>query len=83
MAGEGKMFHIIMMDILMPKMDGNASSRAIRKIELAKLYPSTLIIGMSGDLNMEELETCKNSGMQETFKKSLTIENIKKIVTMI
>ena len=64
-------------------MDGNASSLAIRKVEQAKLYPTTLIIGMSGDLNMEELATCKNSGMQETFKKSLTLENVKTIVDMI
>ena len=68
-----------MMDIFMPKMNGNVATRAIRDTEAQKNYDRTLIFGMSSDMNEEDRKESMQSGMDNALKKPITKKFAEKI----
>jgi CheY-like chemotaxis protein len=61
-------FDVVLMDLLMPEMDGLASSRKIRT-ELPEPRCHTPIIALTANTDKEELARCIEYGMNECMLK--------------
>ena len=69
-------FDIILMDVMMPVMDGYEASRKIRAMDRpdAKTVP---IIAMTANAFAEDVEESRNAGMNEHISKPLDIGKVK------
>lgn len=72
---EGK-FDIILMDVMMPVMDGYEATRKIRHLDRqeAKTIP---IIAMTANAFAEDLEESRNAGMSKYISKPLVLGKVK------
>ncbi len=68
-------FDLILMDIMMPEMNGYEATKAIRAMERydAKSIP---IFAMTANTFTEEIERCKEAGMNEHIAKPVNIDNL-------
>ena len=75
-------FDVILMDLMMPVMDGYTATRKIRELERsdAKTVP---IIAMTANAFQEDAEKCIAVGMNAHLAKPLDIEKMKKIIKSI
>ena len=75
-------FDVILMDLMMPVMDGYAATRKIRELERsdAKTVP---IIAMTANAFQEDAEKCIAVGMNAHLAKPLDIEKMKKTIKSI
>jgi len=76
---DGTGFDVILMDLLMPVMDGQASAKKIRA-ELPEPQRSTPIIALTANADKEELARCLDCGMNECmlkpFNRSLLVKRV-------
>ena len=72
-------FDVILMDLMMPVMDGYTATRKIRELERsdAKTVP---IIAMTANAFQEDVEKCIAVGMNAHLAKPLDIEKVKKTI---
>ncbi len=72
-------FDVILMDVMMPIMDGFEATKAIRELDRpdAKTIP---IIAMTANAFAEDAERCIEAGMSAHIAKPLEVEKIKKII---
>lgn len=72
-------FDVILMDLLMPEMDGQTATRKIRT-ELPEPQRSTPIIALTANGDKEELARCLACGMNESmvkpFNRSLLVKRV-------
>ena len=75
-------FDVILMDLMMPVMDGYTATRKIRELERsdAKTVP---IIAMTANAFQEDAEKCIAVGMNPHLAKPLDIEKMKKTIKSI
>ena len=75
-------FDVILMDLMMPVMDGYTATRKIRELERpdAKTVP---IIAMTANTFQEDAEKCIAVGMNAHLAKPLDIEKMKKTIKSI
>jgi CheY-like chemotaxis protein len=64
---------IILMDVMMPEMDGYDTTRAIRKI---RQFDSVPIVGLTAKAMKGDREKCIESGMFDYISKPLKIEEL-------
>ncbi len=74
---EENYYDMILMDIRMPIMNGYEASEAIRKLP-RKDAAEIPIIAMTADAFTEDIQRCKNAGMNEHIAKPLDIEQLMK-----
>ncbi len=65
---DGEGFDVILMDLLMPEMDGQTATRKIHT-ELPEPQRSTPIIALTANADKDELARCLASGMNESILK--------------
>ena len=72
-------FDAILMDIMMPVMDGLTATKAIRALNRpdAGIIP---IIAMTANAFAEDVQRCLDSGMNAHLAKPLDIEKVKKTI---
>ncbi|HEX8528421.1 MAG TPA: response regulator, partial [Cytophagales bacterium] len=66
-------FHLVLMDIQMPVMDGYQATRWIRE----KLQLDVPIIGLSANVYKEEIEQCYQAGMNDYLSKPYTERSLR------
>lgn len=79
----GNEFHLVIMDCMMPGMDGFAASRAIRSGQAGEANSSLPIIAISGLASEEDRRSCLEAGMDELVQKPITRENLLPVVTAV
>jgi len=73
-----KDYDIILMDLLMPKLDGIEATKKIRSMLAGKKIPK--IIAMTADTMMNSREACINAGMDDYLNKPINVEEIKTLM---
>ncbi len=68
----------ILMDFMMPRMDGGHATRAIRGHEIRSLQPRTPIIGLSAMASDEDRDAALAGGMDVYLTKPLKSEELRK-----
>ncbi len=71
-------FDLVLMDINMPKMDGFAATREIRRIEA--LGSRTPIIAMTANAMTGDRERCLAAGMDDYISKPLQLADLRQIL---
>lgn len=72
MFEEGK-YNFILMDIMMPEMDGMQATRKIRSIELSQRIP---IIAITADSILSTRDICMACGMDGHMTKPFNVKNL-------
>ena len=72
--------HLILLDVMMPGMDGLEATKAIRMLERedAKKIP---IIAMTANAFEEDRKACLEAGMNEHIGKPIDIPQLKRVIT--
>jgi signal transduction histidine kinase/CheY-like chemotaxis protein/HPt (histidine-containing phosphotransfer) domain-containing protein len=70
-------FDAILMDMEMPIMDGVATTKVIRALE-DKEKSRTPIIAMTANTSREDVQRCKDAGMNDYISKPVSPENMRK-----
>ena len=73
---ETKPYALILMDSQMPELDGNESTRRIRKIEEEKQLNRTAIVAFSASATPEEIQTAMDAGSDGYLTKPVTKEKL-------
>lgn len=73
-------YDIILMDIMMPELNGYEATHFIRKFEQENQSKKAFIIGLTGNVYDSERQKCINAGMDEFLAKPFDIDNFLNIV---
>ncbi|KAG5186414.1 CheY-like superfamily protein [Tribonema minus] len=68
-----KTYDVVIMDVMMPRMNGDVCVRAIREWEIANLRPKTPVILMSADVLSPDNDVLSSGAAQQFFTKPLNI----------
>ncbi len=68
-------YQLILMDVMMPEMDGCEATRAIRATELRLGRPSTPIVAMTA---FQDQVRCIEAGMDDYLFKPILLDDLKK-----
>jgi CheY-like chemotaxis protein len=77
---QGSLYHLILMDLQMPIMDGFETARNIRQEELKKQYPQTYICAMSAFEEADIANKVKREGMNNFCQKPLRVEVLNNLI---
>lgn len=69
-----KTYSLILMDSMMPVMDGMEAARQIRTMERNEMRQPTPIIAMTGNVMQSEKDKCYEAGMNDFIGKPFTLE---------
>ncbi len=73
-------YDLILMDCMMPEMDGYEASRKIRKYEAMNDKPHTPIIAMTANAMQGDREKCLNAGMDDYIAKPARRKDIQNML---
>ncbi|MCP1183487.1 ATP-binding protein [Paenibacillus sp. 1781tsa1] len=79
-AFHSKKYSLILMDYMMPLMDGLEATRKIRSIEMDEMRHTTPIIAMTGNVMQGEKDKCMEAGMNDFIGKPFTLEVLSKMI---
>ena len=71
--------HCILMDVMMPKMDGLAATRAIRALDRSDAA-SIPIIAMTGNAFQEDVRECLEAGMNAHMAKPIDLAKAERVI---
>lgn len=77
-ALDRQVYDVVLMDVLMPEMDGLETTRAIRQRWLKEKGPK--IIAMTASALKGDREMCLNAGMDDYVSKPVRIEDLAKVL---
>jgi CheY-like chemotaxis protein len=73
---------LVLMDVLMPTMDGLSATREIRAREQALSLPRVPVIAMTATAGEEEKSTCLAAGMDDFLPKPFTAEQLSNMLAL-
>jgi PAS domain S-box-containing protein len=77
-----KRFDIVLMDRMMPVMDGLEATRRIRAAEKANGTPHTPIVAMTANAMQGDRETCIQAGMDDYLAKPVKSQELRKMIAV-
>jgi CheY-like chemotaxis protein len=72
---KGKPYDLILMDLIMPEMDGFEAAR-----EIFDLDKDTIIVALSADTMPETRNRVEKTGMKELLSKPVTVEDLRRVI---
>jgi len=76
-------FDLILMDILMPEMDGLEATRRIREMEAAVNGDPVHICAITANINQEDEDACYEAGMDYYITKPFQLQELNKILSKV
>lgn len=73
-------YDIILMDIMMPELNGYEATQLIRQYEQESQSKKAFIIGLTGNVYDSERRKCKEAGMDEFLAKPFDVDQFLDIV---
>jgi len=73
-------FHLVLMDCMMPDLDGYEATRRIRQEELAQARPRVPIVALTANATREDVARCMDAGMDDFLSKPYTTKALKEKV---
>ncbi|MBE0648405.1 MAG: response regulator [Bacteroidales bacterium] len=80
---ESGSFDLILMDILMPEMNGLEATRKIREIEDATRVDPIHICAITANISVEDEDACYESGMNSYITKPFRLEELNNILSKV
>ena len=78
----GHEIHLILMDIMMPNMDGHQAAKAIRALGIERSDAVTIpIIALSANAFIDDIQESLDSGMNDHISKPINIEELIDTIT--
>ena len=78
----GHEIHLILMDIMMPNMDGHQAAKAIRALGIERSDAVTIpIIALSANAFIDDIQASLNSGMNDHISKPINMEELIDTIT--
>lgn len=71
---KSKNYDIILMDVLMPKMDGYQASKIIRSLSI----PQPIILALTASVQPQDKKKCLDAGMNDFINKPMEFEDLEK-----
>jgi CheY-like chemotaxis protein len=78
----GRRFDVVLMDMMMPVMDGLEATRRIRAAEQASGAPRTPIIAMTANAMQGDREICIEAGMDDYLAKPINSQELQRLVLL-
>ena len=78
----GRRFDVVLMDMMMPVMDGLEATRRIRAAEQASGAPRTPIIAMTANAMQGDREICIEAGMDDYLAKPIDSQELQRLVLL-
>ncbi|GIP46029.1 hypothetical protein J45TS6_44880 [Paenibacillus sp. J45TS6] len=75
-----KPYCVILMDHMMPKLDGIEATKKIRQIEEDEMRPHTPIIALTGNVTERQRRECLEAGMDDYLPKPITLETLREMM---
>lgn len=75
-------FDLILMDCLMPELDGYQTTKEIRYGELRDIYRNTPIIALTANAMKGDKEKCFNAGMDDYLSKPINFEALQTTIRL-
>jgi CheY-like chemotaxis protein len=74
-------FDLVLMDVMMPVMDGLEAARAIRRLEAARGCPALPIVALTANARKEDDEACLEAGMDRYLPKPFDRADLEEAIT--
>ncbi|MBI9086477.1 MAG: response regulator [Desulfobacterales bacterium] len=74
-------YHVVLMDMEMPKMDGLEATRQIRKPDSGVLNPAISIIAVTANALEEDRDRCLEAGMDDYISKPFKPESLVAVIS--
>lgn len=75
-ALESKHYDLILMDCLMPRMNGFEATRTIRSSDSPRINPDIPVIAMTGLTGEDDQQRCLDAGMQRVISKPFNLRTL-------
>ncbi len=76
-------FDLILMDILMPEMNGLEATRRIREMEAEANSEPVYICAITANINQEDEDSCYDAGMDNYITKPFRLEELNKVLSRV
>jgi len=73
---QSQAFDVVLMDVLMPVMDGLEATRQLRALWAAQGRGTLRILGMTAQVQAQELARCREAGMDACLSKPVSLQQL-------
>jgi len=79
---QSERFDVVLMDVVMPVMDGLQATRQLRALWAAEGRGSLRILGMTAQVQAHELARCRDAGMDACLAKPMSLQQLSEALSL-
>eukprot|EP01137_Pigoraptor_chileana_P003065 Opistho-2@42733 len=75
-------YAVVMMDMVMPEMDGLVATRHIRNGEAGAMYTHVPIVALTANASSDDADACRQGGMDAFLSKPFSVDSLVSVLDM-